>query len=63
MRACLINKEGHEKWEDDDRETPAEVLHVVERPEVVRHYAYVGEFKTKHQVFRQYQETLTDATY
>ena len=62
MRTCLVNKEGHEKWEDDDRETPAEVLHVVESIGVIRRYAYAGDFNMKHHTFRRYQEIVTGVT-
>jgi hypothetical protein len=61
MRACLVNKEGHERWEDDNRETPAEVIHVVENTELIRHYAYAGDFNLKHHTFRRYQEIVTEA--
>ena len=62
MRACLVDSTGAERWEDDDREMPAEEIHVVEQPEVVRRYAYAGDFNTKHQTFRRYQEIVTGVT-
>ena len=61
MRSCLIDKLGRERWEDDDRETPAEVIHVVESTSVVRRYAYAGDFNLKHHTFRKYQEIVTKA--
>ena len=62
MRACLVDRTGGERWEDDDRETPADTLHVVETAEVVRHYAYVGDFKTQNHSYRRYHELLSHVT-
>ena len=59
MRTCLVDRQGKERWEDDDRDVAAHEIHVVESREVVRHYAYVGEFTTKHQSFRRYTERIT----
>ena len=60
MRACLVDRTGVERWEDDDLETPAERIHIVESKGVVRHYAYVGDFKTQNHSYRRYQEIVTE---
>ncbi len=60
MRTCLVNRKGHERWMDDDRETPADnitVSNIVDTTE----YEFLGEFKTQGQCFRRYKEVVHSA--
>jgi hypothetical protein len=57
----MVSKEGEEWWTDDDRETAAGVITVIQttKPSAAN-YVYMGEFKTKNHSFRRYQEHNDD---